>query len=34
MKWDEIPRFIATEHCYHISTGIRGYVKWIEDENK
>jgi len=34
MKWDEIPRFIATEHCYHINTGIRGYVKWVEDEEK
>lgn len=34
MKWNEIPKFIATEHCYHVNTGIKGYVGWISDEER
>lgn len=30
MKWEEIPKFISTDSCYHVNYGIVGYIKAID----
>ena len=32
MRFEDIPRFISTEHCYHVNYGMTGFIKWIDEE--